>query len=350
MEPLRVGVIGCGYWGPNLIRNFARHPEARVQAVCDKELRRAERVGSEYRVPAITERPEDVFRDGRLDLVVVATPTATHFELAKSALEAGKHVLVMKPLTSSSEEAEELAELADSKGLLLAVDHTFVFTPAVRKMRALVTSGELGDLYYFDSVRVNLGLFQRDINVIWDLAPHDISILDYVVGGEPEEIAAVGVAHAGSPTENIAYITIKYPNSFLAHVHVNWLAPAKVRQLILGGSRKMVVYDDVQPSEKIKVYDKGVSFQNDSNGDPYKFMVSYRSGDVVSPQLDGKEALAVEVDNVVKATRGLEPLTVNGAAGVRVVRLLEAAQRSISLGGIPTRLGAVAEGRAWQPS
>ncbi len=346
MEPLRVGVVGCGYWGPNLVRNFARHPEAKVQAVCDKDLKRAERTGNEYRVPTVTDRAEALFEDGKLDLVVVATPTATHFPLAKTALEAGKHVLVMKPLTSSAEEAEELADIAARKGVLLAVDHTFVFTPAVRKMRNLVSSGELGELYYFDSVRVNLGLFQRDINVIWDLAPHDISILDYVVGGDPEEIAAVGVAHAGSPTENIAYITIKYPNSFLAHVHVNWLAPAKVRQMILGGSRKMVVYDDVQPSEKLKVYDKGVSFQNDSNGDPYKFMVSYRSGDVVSPQLDGKEALAVEVDNVVKAIRGQEPLVVDGAAGVRVVRLLEAAQRSICQGGAPTPLGAGAEARA----
>ncbi len=348
MEPLHVGVIGCGYWGPNLIRNFARHPDARVQAVCDKELKRAERVGSEYRVPTITERAEDLFCAPGVDLVVVATPTATHFNLAKAALEAGKHVLVMKPLTSSGDDAEELVDIAARKGVLLAVDHTFVFTPAVRKMRGLVTSGELGDLYYFDSVRVNLGLFQRDINVIWDLAPHDISILDYVVGGEPEEIAAVGVAHAGSPRENIAYITIKYPNSFLAHVHVNWLAPAKVRQLILGGSRKMLVYDDVQPSEKIKVYDKGVSFQNNGESDPYKFMVSYRSGDVVSPQLDGKEALAVEVDNVVKATRGQESLVVDGAAGVRVVTLLEAAQRSIAQGGTPLRLRAGVEGAACQ--
>lgn len=341
MNPLRVGVIGCGYWGPNLIRNFARHPDARVQAVCDKDVKRAERAGLEYRVPTVADRPEKLFGDKDLDLIVVATPTATHYTLAKAALRAGKHVLVMKPLTSSVEEAEELVDLAGRRGVRLAVDHTFVFTPAVRKLRSLVTSGELGDLYYFDSVRVNLGLFQHDINVIWDLAPHDISILDYVVGGEPEEIGAVGVAHAGSRTENIAYITIKYPNRFLAHVHVNWLAPAKVRQMILGGSRKMVVYDDVQPSEKVKVYDRGVSFGGNGD-DPYKFMVSYRSGDVVSPQLDGKEALAVEVDNIVKAVQGKEPLVVDGGAGVRVVRLLEAAQRSMAQGGAPVRLAGMA--------
>ncbi|HVN13924.1 MAG TPA: Gfo/Idh/MocA family oxidoreductase [Kineosporiaceae bacterium] len=340
MPPLRVGVIGCGYWGPNLVRNFARHPEVKVEAVCDRDLKRAERTGAEYRVPTVAASPDALFGAKQLDLIVVATPTATHFELAKAALSAGKHVLVMKPLTSSGEQAEELAHLAGKRGVLLAVDHTFVFTAAVRKMKELATNGALGELYYFDSVRVNLGLFQRDINVIWDLAPHDISILDFLVGGEPEEILAVGVAHGQSPTENIAYITIKYPNSFLAHVHVNWLAPAKVRQLILGGSKKMVVYDDVQPSEKVKVYDKGVSFQNDA--DPYKALVSYRSGDMVAPQLDGKEALAVEVDNIVKAVRGKEQLVSDGAAGVRVVHLLEAAQRSIAQGGSPVRLGALA--------
>jgi len=338
MPPLRVGVVGCGYWGPNLVRNFARHADVKVEAVCDRELKRAERTGAEYRVPTVTDQPRRLFEDRSLDLIVVATPTATHFDLTRAALDAGKHALVMKPLTSSSEQAEELATLAVKRGVLLAVDHTFVFTGAVRKMKELVASGALGELYYFDSVRVNLGLFQSDINVIWDLAPHDISILDYLVGGEPEEIVAVGVAHGQSPTENIAYITLKYPNSFLAHVHVNWLAPAKVRQLILGGSRKMLVYDDVQPSEKVKVYDKGVSFQNDGDGDPYKFMVSYRSGDMVAPQLDGKEALAVEVDNIVKAICAKEPLVSDGAAGVRVVRLLEAAQRSIAEGGAPLRL------------
>jgi len=341
MRPLRVGVIGCGYWGPNLVRNFARHPDVQVEAVCDRDLRRAERTGAEYRVPTVSERPESLFADRQLDLVVVATPTATHYELAKAGLEAGKHVLVMKPLTSSVEQAEELEALAAKKGVLLAVDHTFVFTGAVRKIKEMVASGALGELYYFDSVRVNLGLFQRDINVIWDLAPHDISILDFLVGGEPEEILAVGVAHGRSPTENIAYITIKYPNSFLAHVHVNWLAPAKVRQLILGGSKKMVVYDDVQPSEKVKVYDKGVSFASDGE-DPYKALVSYRSGDMVAPQLDGKEALAVEVDNIFKAVRGREPLVADGGAGVRVVRLLESAQRSIAQGGAPVRLMAPA--------
>jgi len=345
MPPLRVGVIGCGYWGPNLVRNFARHPEVKVEAVCDRELKRAERTGAEYRVPTVTERPQALFEDRGLDLVVVATPTATHFDLARAALDAGKHVLVMKPLTSSVEQAEELEALAAKKGVLLAVDHTFVFTGAVRKMKELVTSGALGQLYYFDSVRVNLGLFQRDINVIWDLAPHDISILDFLVGGEPEEILAVGVAHGQSPMENIAYITIKYPNSFLAHVHVNWLAPAKVRQLILGGSKKMVVYDDVQPSEKVKVYDKGVSFQGNGD-DPYKALVSYRSGDMVAPQLDGKEALAVEVDNICKAVRGREALVSDALAGLRVVRLLESAQRSIAEGGAPVRLGAPAASRA----
>jgi predicted dehydrogenase len=335
-------VIGCGYWGPNLVRNFARHPEAEVHAVCDSLYERALRTGGEYRVPVVSDRADVLLDDGQVELVVIATPTNTHFDLAQRAMEAGKHVLVMKPLATRYEEAEELCELAERRGVLLAVDHTFVFTSAVQKMKELVTSEALGDLYYFDSVRVNLGLFDQYVNVIWDLAPHDVSILDYVVGGEPEEVSAVGVAHGGSPTENIAYITLKYANSFLAHIHVNWLAPAKVRRLILGGSRRMLVYDDVEPSEKIKIYDKGVSFQAPSDGDPYRLLVSYRSGDMQAPHLSGHEALAMEADNVVRAVRGRERLLCDGRAGARVVRFLEAAHESISAGGAPVRIGSVA--------
>jgi predicted dehydrogenase len=339
MRVIKVGVVGCGYWGPNLVRNFARHPGVEVAGVCDTRYERALKVGSEYRVPVITDRVAQLMEDRNIDLIVLATPTHTHFDLAKKAIAAHKHVLVMKPLTTSAAEAAELCELARKEGVLLAVDHTFVFTAAVQRMRDMVRAGDLGDLYYFDSVRVNLGLFQSDINVIWDLAPHDISILDFIVGGQPAEVTAIGVAHGGSPTENIAYITMRYPNSFLAHVHVNWLAPAKVRRTILGGSKKMLVYDDAEPTEKIKIYDKGVSFQaSQGSEDPYALLVSYRTGDMLAPNLSGKEALAVEVENIVKAIRGEEALVSDGQSGLRVVQILEAAQASINSGGRPVQI------------
>jgi predicted dehydrogenase len=331
-RPVRVGVIGCGYWGPNLVRNFARHPQAQIQAVCDKQYERATRVGAEYRVPTVTDQPDEVLRAPDLDLVVIATPSFSHFPLAKAAIAAGKHVLVMKPLATRTDQAEELCSLAERQGVLVAVDHTFVFTGAVRKMRELLDQGEIGEPYYFDSVRINLGLIQTDVNVIWDLAPHDVSIMDYLIRQEPVAVSAVGAAHGGSPTENVAYVTVRYAGSLLGHVHVNWLAPAKVRRTILGGSKRMLIYDDMEPSEKLKVYDKGFSVSSSPDSD-YQLMISYRSGDMHAPKLDTREALAVEADNVVQAIRGQESLVVDGAAGVRVVRILEAAQASIGASG-----------------
>jgi len=331
---VRVGVLGCGYWGPNLVRNFARHPHSQVEAVSDVRYERAVRVGGEYRVPLITDRPDELLHAPEIDLVVIATPSFTHYELAKAALEAGKHVLVMKPLTTRVAHAEELCELAGRLGLLLAVDHTFVFTGAVRRMKQLIEAGDIGDLYYFDSVRINLGLFQTDVNVVWDLAPHDVAIMDYLIGQEPIAVSATGASHGGSPTENIAYVTVRYQGSLIGHVHVNWLAPAKVRRTILGGSKKMMIYDDMEPSEKLKVYDKGFSIATDPNVEKeYQLMISYRSGDMHAPQLDTREALAVEADNVIDAINGKGELVVNGRAGWRVVRILDAAQRSIDQGG-----------------
>lgn len=330
MRPVRVGVIGCGYWGPNLIRNFARHPQAQVQAVCDNRYERATRVGAEYRVPTITDRAEEVLKAADIDLVVIATPSFTHYELAKSALLAGKHVLVMKPLATKVEHAEELCMLAERQGALLAVDHTFVFTGAVRKMKELITRDEVGELYYFDSVRINLGLIQTDINVIWDLAPHDVSIMDYLIGEEAAAVSATGACHGGSPTENIAYVTVHYGDNLLGHIHVNWLAPAKVRRTIVGGSKRMMIYDDMEPSEKLKVYDKGVLISQDTSPEnEYEWMISYRSGDMHSPQLDTREALAVETDNIIQAIKGKDKLVVDGVAGWRVVRILDAAQQSM---------------------
>ncbi len=330
MRPVRVGVIGCGYWGPNLIRNFARHPQSQVHAVCDNRYERATRVGAEYRVPTITDSADEVLKAPDIDLVVIATPSFTHFELARAAIKAGKHVLVMKPLATRVEHAEELCVLAERQGTLLAVDHTFVFTGAVRKMKELIASGEVGELYYFDSVRINLGLIQTDVNVIWDLAPHDVSIMDYLIGEDATAVSATGACHGGSPTENIAYVNVHFGDSLLGHIHVNWLAPAKVRRTIVGGSKRMMIYDDMEPSDKLKVYDKGVLISQDTSPEnEYQWMISYRSGDMHSPNLDTREALATETHNIIQSIQGRDQLVVDGHAGVRVVRILDAAQQSI---------------------
>ena len=340
VRDLHVGILGCGYWGPNLARNFSRLPNATVTAVVDVIEERALRIAAEHRVPVASTDPDRVIKDPTIDLVVIATPVWTHYDLCKRALLAGKHVLVMKPLTTRTAQAAELCALAERQGVLLAVDHTFIFTGAVQKMKELVDADELGELYYFDSVRINLGLFQHDVNVLWDLAPHDISIMDYLIGRLPEEVSAVGMCHGGSPTENIAYLTVRYGNSFLGHVHVNWLAPAKIRRTILGGSRKMLVYDDMEPSEKLRIYDKGVSFLSEASDtdSQYKPLVSYRSGDMWIPQIPMQEALAVEAENVVAAIAGKAELIVDGHDGMRVVRILEAAEQSIRASGAPISL------------
>jgi predicted dehydrogenase len=341
MPQVRVGVIGLGYWGPKLVRNFADHDRARIVGLCDVELERASKVAAWSGANLVTTDPLELVAHPDVDLVVVATPSGTHFELAKAAMEEGKHVLLMKPMTTNVSDAEELVDLAARRGVLLAVDHTFVYTAAVRKMRAMVDSGELGDIYYLDSVRINLGLFQSDVNVIWDLAPHDVSIIDYVLGGRaPTEVSAIGAAHAGSRHENIAYLTMRYGTSLLAHVHVNWLAPAKIRRTIVGGSRQMVIYDDVQPSEKLLVYDRGVTIApwDDLQAVYSRQMVSYRSGDMHAPRLDDREALAVEADELVTAILDGGSVIADGASGLRAVRILEAAERSVRDGGRPVEL------------
>src|SRR5437867_9859207 len=307
---------------------------------------RAGRLGGQYRVPLITDRPDELLHGRELDLVVIATPSFTHYTLAKAALEAGKHVLVMKPLATRLGDAEELCELAGRLGLLLAVDHTFVFTGAVRRMKELIDAGSIGDLYYFDSVRINLGLFQTDVNVVWDLAPHDVAIMDYLIGQEPITVSATGASHGGSPTENIAYVTVRYQGSLIGHVHVNWLAPAKVRRTIVGGSKRMLIYDDMEPSEKVKIYDKGFSVASRPTPEnEYQLMISYRAGDMHAPCLDTREGLAVEAENIINAVRGKEALAVDGWAGWRVVRILEAAQRSIEERGAFISVGDVAARR-----
>jgi predicted dehydrogenase len=324
---INVAIFGYGYWGPNMVRNFYANKDAKVIWVCDLSKNRLALVESGYPSIKTTSDPKDIMNDPNVDAVVISTPVSAHFPLAKQALEGGKHVLLEKPMTTTVEESEKLVELAEKKKKVLMVDHTFLYTGAVRKMRKLVDKGELGDLYYFDSVRVNLGLFQHDVNVIWDLAPHDFAIMDYLLQKDPEMVSAVGMCHLGD-LENIAYVTVQYPGNLLGHVHVNWLAPVKVRTTLIGGTKKMIVYDDNEPSEKIKIYDKGVSYSQ-SKEDVYQMLVQYRSGDMLCPKLEPTEALRLvskEFTDSIGENR--KPLT-DGVAGLRVVKLLEASNQSI---------------------
>jgi len=325
---LNVGVIGYGYWGPNLVRNFAEAPGSQVVTVSD--LRQERLAEAQRRYPAIktTTDYRDLFTDFDVDAVAIVTPVSTHFELAMQALQAGKHVLVEKPLAATSEQAVRLIEEADRRNQVLLVDHTFVYTGAVRKIRELVASDDLGDIYYYDSVRVNLGLFRHDVNVIWDLVIHDLSIMDYVLPSQPRAVSATGMSHIPGEPENIAYLTLFFDGSLIGHIHANWLAPVKVRRTLIGGSRKMIVYDDLEPSEKVKVYDKGVTV-NENPEDIYQMLIDYRTGDMWAPQLQRTEALRTEALHFIRCIEeGERPIT-DGEAGLRVVRILEAATQSM---------------------
>ena len=329
-----IGVIGYGYWGPNLVRNFSDVPGARVTAVADTRRERLEVAGRRTPGAELHTDPLALISSAAVDAVVIATPVASHFDLALAALRAGKHVLVEKPLASSSAQAMTLIGEAEARGRVLMVDHTFVYTPAVRRIRELVAAGELGELYYYDSVRVNLGLFQHDVNVLWDLAVHDLSIMDFVLGRQPTALSATGVAHVPGKPENIAYLTMFFADRMIVHVHVNWLAPLKIRCTLIGGSRRMIVFDDLEASEKIKVYDKGISI--DQNPERvYQARIGYRTGDMWAPQLPVTEALHTEARHFIDCiATGRVPDT-DGAAGLRVVRLLEAATRSMEQHGRP---------------
>lgn len=323
-----IGVIGYGYWGPNLVRNFAECQGAAIRAVCDLRRERLAQVERRYPGVRTTTSPADLLADPAVDAVAIATPVHLHFELAMAALQAGKHVLVEKPITATADEASRLIDEAARRRLVLMVDHTFVYTGAVRKMRELTEAGELGDLYYYDSVRINLGLFQHDVNVLWDLAVHDLSIMDYVLRQAPTGVSATGFAHLRGRPENIAYMTMFFDTPLIAHIHVNWLAPVKIRRTLLGGSRRMVMFDDLEASEKIKVYDRGISL-NPSPENVYQMLVGYRSGDMWAPQLAVTEALSVEAAHFVESIdHGRTPIT-DGEAGLRVVRLLESATASM---------------------
>lgn len=328
MTNLKIGIIGYGYWGPNLVRNFYELPSCDVVAVSDLNNQRLREAKLRYPTIKITEDCQDLINDTELDAIAISTPVHSHFELAMASLKAGKHVLVEKPLTSNSEQALQLIEEAKNRNLVLMVDHTFVYTGAVRKIKELLNQGELGDIYYYDSIRTNLGKFQPDVNVIWDLAVHDLSILDYVLPLKPIAVSATGISHIKGEPENIAYITLFFDNSCIAHVHVNWLAPVKVRKILIGGSQKMILFDDIEPSEKIKVYDKGLTLKENPENF-YKMLVGYRSGDMYAPQFDRTEALKTEANHFLECiNKGVKPIT-DGESGLRIVKILEAATKSV---------------------
>ncbi|PYT54391.1 MAG: oxidoreductase [Acidobacteria bacterium] len=332
---IKIGVIGYGYWGPNIVRNLHGLDSTRVEMVCDKSPAALARVRKAYPGISTTSDANEVLRSPQIDAVAVITPVWTHYELAKAALENGKHVFVEKPLTSNADQAEELIELAARGNLALMVDHTFLFTGAVNKIRELIEGNVLGDLYYYDSLRVNLGLFQHDVSVIWDLAPHDLSIMDHLIKKEPEAIVATGEKHLNG-VEDVAFITIYFPQNVIAHINVNWLSPVKIRTTLIGGQKKMLVWNDIVADEKIRVYDKGVQL---SSGEGIRdLLVSYRSGDMWAPQIEQSEALRVELGYFADCIMNSKTPFNDGRAGLRVVRMLEAAERSIQKRGELVRL------------
>lgn len=329
-----VGVIGYGYWGPNLARAAAESGVARVEMIADPSSDARERAALRHPAARLTGDIDAMLRDPAVDAVMIATPVHTHFALARAALRAGKHVLVEKPMTETIPQSHELIEEAARRRLTLMVDHTFVYTPAIRLISQLLQDDELGDVFYYDSTRVNLGLFQRDVNVIWDLAVHDFAIMDHLLDQTPVAISACAAGFVAGSPENMAHLTVHYDGGTMANLNVNWLAPVKIRQTLIGGSRKMVVYDDMQTSEKIKIYDRGAT----RNDNPYEHLVSYRLGDMYAPALSSKEALLTEVEEFVRSIdSGTAPLT-DGHGGLRVVEMLAAASRSCQLRGHPVDL------------
>ena len=325
-DTIRFGVIGYGYWGPNVVRNLHSLEGSRLISICDQSSGALKRAKQLYPHVGLTKDSAEILGSSEIDAVAIVTPVWTHYELAKRALENGKHVFIEKPITSTVEQAEDLIELAERKNLHIMVDHTFLFTGAVRKIRQLIDEGTLGDLYYYDSTRVNLGLFQHDINVVWDLAPHDLSIMDHVIRARPEAIVATGECHLNGFVD-VAFITVYFPQSIIAHINVNWLSPVKVRTTLIGGEKKMLVWNDLEADEKIKVYDKGV--QMTSKQGVYDLLVSYRTGDMWSPKVEQAEALKVELGHFRDCILNGKRPSNDGIAGLRVVKMLEAADKSI---------------------
>lgn len=333
---INVGVIGYGYWGPNLVRNLNETTDINICQVSDLEKNRLKLVASRYPRIEVTTKASEIINNNKIDAVVIATQVSTHYDLALRSLNAGKHVLIEKPMAVSSEKCEELIEVANRKKLVLMVDHTFPYTSAVRKIKEMVKSKELGEILYYDSVRVNLGLFQHDVNVIWDLAVHDLSILEYLFHKNPVSISATGISHIKEQFENVAYITLFFENNLIAHIHVNWLSPVKIRRTLLGGNKKMLVYDDLEPTEKVKIYDKGINTVID-NESIYKMQVGYRIGDMWAPNLDNTEALYRLTKHFRDCIKGDDEPITNSISGLRVVRMMEAATKSMKNNGRPEK-------------
>lgn len=332
-----IGVIGYGYWGPNLARCFTEAEDGWLVAIADRDPAARARAARRHPGAEVCADWHALLADPRIDAVAIATPVHTHYDLARAALAAGKHVLVEKPMTETSAQAEELIELAARRGRVLMVDHTFVYTGAVQKIHDLVAAGEIGEIYYYDSIRINLGLFQSDVNVIWDLAVHDLAILQFIIAEQPVAVSANGVSHFSGSPENMAHVTLYFGSGAVANLSVNWLAPVKIRQTLVGGSRKMIVYDDLEPSEKIKVYDRGITTAPDPDM-LRDIRVSYRIGDMWAPQLTTREALLTEADHFLACiASGQRPLT-DGEMGLRVVEALEAATQSMRRRGHPVDL------------
>jgi predicted dehydrogenase len=325
---IRVGVIGYGYWGPNIVRNFSSANGAQVTMVCDLNQQSLKKVKKAFPQVRVTSDYNELIKDPEVDAVAIATPVFTHFELAQKALQEGKSVFVEKPFTYTVAEGEKLIEMAEKKNLKIMVDHTFLYTDAVRRIKLLMEDNVLGDLYYFDSVRVNLGLFQHDVNVVWDLAPHDISIMDYLIGEKPQAVLATGSEHFGRNLEDIAYLTFYYPKNVLAHINVNWLSPVKIRTTLIGGRKKMLVWNDLDPDEKIRIYDKGVQVRTKEG--KYNLLVDYRSGDIWVPKLEQTEALRLMAEKFVDYVENGGTIVNDGIAGLNNVKMLTAANKSLS--------------------
>jgi predicted dehydrogenase len=324
---LIIGIIGYGYWGTNLVRNFNNHPFCRIAKVADARQERRALLEKNYPSIQTVSQGNEIIGDNSIDAVVIATPVHTHYQLAKSALLSGKHVLIEKPMAASTAEAEELMEIAMQKNLIIMVDHTFLYTGAVQKIKSLIETDSIGIPRYFDSTRINLGLFQPDINVLWDLAPHDISMLTYLINERPYSINATGISHTRNGIENIAYMTVNYEMDFIAHFNCSWTSPVKIRQTLIGGDTKMIVYNDLEASEKVRVYDTG--YTHTTEEDQFNIRVDYRTGDVFIPKISGNEALGSVAEDFIRSVLDNRQPISSANLGLEVVKLLEASQESI---------------------
>ena len=328
---INVAIIGYGYWGKNLVRNFYNHPGCNVQLVVDSDQNKLDKLKAIYPDVSTTLEVEDIYKNEQIDAVIIATPVFSHHKLALQALENGRHVMVEKPMTASSEEARELIELATQKELLLMPDHTFLYTGAVQKIKELVQSGQIGQIKYIDSTRINLGLFQSDINVLWDLAPHDISIVNFILDEQPIAVQATGISHTNNGLENIAYLTLHYQSNVLVHFNCSWTSPVKIRQMLIGGDKKMIVYNDMNPAERVKVYDTGYEIKSDE--DRTKLLIDYRAGDIFTPHLNNTEALFAMADDFITSIQNKTIPTSDNSIGLTVVKILEAADKSLQNNG-----------------